>query len=147
MDPLDLVIAGLMLVFGLFELSKTEQASLPSNWMIPWRLDRGFFGGLSGHQGALRSVFLLRSGLSRKPSSPRASPSLAGGPDARHPPAQGGLLTGIQEQWLLLSITTLAACMRCLVGTETYSRDPARRAATVGGLDRRYCCPVATGII
>jgi len=26
----------------------------------------GFFGGLSGHQGALRSIFLVRSGLSKE---------------------------------------------------------------------------------
>jgi uncharacterized protein len=26
----------------------------------------GFFGGLSGHQGALRSTFLIRSGLTKK---------------------------------------------------------------------------------
>ncbi|HRF78464.1 MAG TPA: sulfite exporter TauE/SafE family protein, partial [Flavobacteriales bacterium] len=58
-DPLDLVIAGLMLVFGLFEISKTlNKLSLPSNWMVPGGLISGFFGGLSGHQGALRSLFL-----------------------------------------------------------------------------------------
>ena len=34
--------------------------------MITGGLFSGFFGGLSGHQGALRSMFLVRSGLSKE---------------------------------------------------------------------------------
>lgn len=60
------VIIGLLLiVFAIIEMVSSK-----------WQVDRkylpfggilsGFFGGLSGHQGALRSVFLLRSGLSKE---------------------------------------------------------------------------------
>ena len=45
-DPLDLVIAVLMLLFGLFELSKKlNTLSLPPKWMVPGGLVSGFFGG------------------------------------------------------------------------------------------------------
>lgn len=64
--PLKLAIGLLMIVFALFEL-------LPSlkKWTVPVRflplggLLSGFFGGLSGHQGALRSAFLMRLQLGR----------------------------------------------------------------------------------
>jgi uncharacterized protein len=65
--PLDLVIAALMLIFGLIELSKKfDTLALPPAWMPPGGLISGFFGGLSGHQGALRSIFLLHAGLSKE---------------------------------------------------------------------------------
>lgn len=61
------VIAVLMIVFALFEL-------LPSLKKIQFGADKlflggllsGFFGGLSGHQGALRTAFLLRLGLTKE---------------------------------------------------------------------------------
>jgi len=34
-------------------------------WLVPGGAVSGFFGGLSGHQGALRAAFLARSGLDR----------------------------------------------------------------------------------
>lgn len=63
--PVKLIMGALMLVFALFEL-------LPS--LRDLRIDRrhlvlggvlsGFFGGFSGHQGALRSAFLVKPGIS-----------------------------------------------------------------------------------
>jgi uncharacterized membrane protein YfcA len=110
-DPLDLVIAGLMLVFGLFEISKAlNKLSLASNWMVPGGLISGFFGGLSGHQGALRSVFLLRSGLAKE-AFIASGVAIACLVDLARLPTylQGGSLRGIQDQWPLLSAATLAA--------------------------------------
>lgn len=64
---LDLIIAALMSLFGLLELSKRfNTLSLAPQWMFPGGLLSGFLGGLSGHQGALRSLFLLRAGLSKE---------------------------------------------------------------------------------
>ena len=61
------VIASLMIVFALLELSKRfAELQIPPKWMPLGGVLTGFFGGLSGHQGALRSAFLLRAGLSKE---------------------------------------------------------------------------------
>lgn len=38
----------------------------PPHWLPLGGLLSGFFGGLSGNQGALRSAFLLKAGLSKE---------------------------------------------------------------------------------
>lgn len=61
------VIGVLMAAFAMLELSAAAAKwSLPSRYLVPGGLLSGFFGGLSGHQGALRSVFLLRAGLGKE---------------------------------------------------------------------------------
>ena len=64
---LNLVLAALMMLFALMELLpglRTLQAG--KVWLVPGGLLSGFFGGLSGHQGALRAVFLLKAGLGKE---------------------------------------------------------------------------------
>ncbi len=62
--PLRLIMGGLMLFFALFELLprfkalQFERKYLPLGGVLS-----GFFGGLSGHQGALRAAFLVKTGL------------------------------------------------------------------------------------
>jgi uncharacterized membrane protein YfcA len=57
--PLKLVMGSLILVFALFELVPALRAlRAPARWLPVGGLLSGFFGGLSGHQGALRAVFL-----------------------------------------------------------------------------------------
>ena len=61
-----LVIGILMLVFAVLELIPNSKSwSLPRKYLVPGGALSGFFGGLSGHQGALRSIFLLRCGLDK----------------------------------------------------------------------------------
>lgn len=61
------VIGGLVMVFALLELSPRFQALSFSPRLLPLGgLLSGFLGGLSGHQGALRSAFLLRAGLGKE---------------------------------------------------------------------------------
>lgn len=65
--PVKLTIAFLMMVFALFELvPKFARISLPPTYLPFGGVLSGFFGGLSGHQGALRSIFLLQYGLSKE---------------------------------------------------------------------------------
>ena len=53
--------------FAAVELSPgLEKLSLDARWIPAGGLVSGFFGGLSGHQGALRSAFLVRAGLSKE---------------------------------------------------------------------------------
>lgn len=65
--PVKLVIAILMIVFALLELSpKFTKVTVDKKYLPLGGILSGFFGGLSGHQGALRSMFLLRAGLSKE---------------------------------------------------------------------------------
>lgn len=60
-----LIIGALMIVFALLELQRWfHQLRAPARLMPLGGLLTGFFGGLTGQQGAVRSMFLLRSGLS-----------------------------------------------------------------------------------
>jgi uncharacterized protein len=64
--PVKIIIAILMIGFALFELIPAlKKIKFKENKIYIGGLVSGFFGGLSGHQGALRSAFLLRSGLSK----------------------------------------------------------------------------------
>jgi uncharacterized membrane protein YfcA len=59
-----LVIGSLIAIFGVLEVMPVgAKLALPSRWLPVGGLISGFFGGLSGHQGALRSAFLVNSGL------------------------------------------------------------------------------------
>lgn len=65
--PVKLVIGILLLVFAVLEVTPWFQAlTLPPTLMPVGGVVSGFLGGLSGMQGALRSVFLLRAGLSKE---------------------------------------------------------------------------------
>jgi uncharacterized membrane protein YfcA len=58
------VVGSLMVVFALLELQPWfQRLAAPRRLMPLGGLATGFFGGLTGQQGALRSMFLLKSGL------------------------------------------------------------------------------------
>jgi uncharacterized membrane protein YfcA len=64
---LKVVLAILMALFAALELTPAfQQLTFPSQWIPLGGALSGFFGGLSGHQGALRSAFLIRVGLSKE---------------------------------------------------------------------------------
>jgi uncharacterized membrane protein YfcA len=65
--PVKLVVAILMGVFALVELAPAGASfSLPGRYLPLGGVLSGFFGGLSGHQGALRSAFLIKAGLTKE---------------------------------------------------------------------------------
>ena len=62
-----LVIAVLIAAFAIFELSpRLEKLSFDMKYIPLGGAISGFFGGLSGQQGALRSAFLIRAGLDKE---------------------------------------------------------------------------------
>lgn len=62
-----LVIAILLITFAIIELSPFFNAlKFEKKHMAFGGVLSGFFGGLSGHQGALRSAFLINSGLTKQ---------------------------------------------------------------------------------
>ena len=65
--PVKLVVAVLMVVFALLELApRRAPLALTPRYLPLGGVLSGFFGGLSGHQGALRSAFLIKAGLTKE---------------------------------------------------------------------------------
>jgi uncharacterized membrane protein YfcA len=61
------VVAILLIFFALIELlPKLKNLQFPKKYLPVGGILSGFFGGLSGHQGALRSAFLTKVGLSKE---------------------------------------------------------------------------------
>lgn len=65
--PLKLLLAALIITFAALEFSsRLERLTIPPRFVPLGGILSGFFGGLSGHQGALRTAFLIRLGLSKE---------------------------------------------------------------------------------
>jgi hypothetical protein len=65
-DAVRLCLGLLIMFFAFFELSKKlSSLSFREKYLVPGALLSGFLGGFSGHQGALRSAFLLRLNLEK----------------------------------------------------------------------------------
>jgi uncharacterized membrane protein YfcA len=65
--PLKLIIGLLLIIFALFDfVPKLKNMQFDKKHLTVGGMLSGFFGGLSGHQGALRSAFLIRAGLSKE---------------------------------------------------------------------------------
>ncbi len=65
--PVKVVIAVLLVMFSITELTPgLANISLKRKYLPVGGILSGFFGGFSGNQGALRSPFLLKAGLSRE---------------------------------------------------------------------------------
>lgn len=66
-EPVKLVVAILIILFAILELSPAfSKISFSRKFLPLGGLLSGFFGGLSGHQGALRSMFLIKAGLTKE---------------------------------------------------------------------------------
>lgn len=65
--PVKLTIAFLLFVFALFDIvPKLVKLNFDRKYLPMGGALSGFFGGLSGHQGALRTTFLIRAGLTKE---------------------------------------------------------------------------------
>lgn len=63
--PVKLTVGALMLAFSMFEiLPRLRELKFDRKYLALGGALSGFFGGLSGHQGALRSAFLVKVGVS-----------------------------------------------------------------------------------
>ncbi|MDX5325265.1 MAG: sulfite exporter TauE/SafE family protein [Bacteroidota bacterium] len=64
---LALAIGILMIFFAVTEIfPRILQVTFKRAYLVPGGVLSGFFGGLSGHQGALRSMFLIKANLSKE---------------------------------------------------------------------------------
>jgi uncharacterized membrane protein YfcA len=65
--PVKASIGVVIAAFALLELSPAfARMAFSARWLPVGGLISGFFGGLSGNQGALRSAFLVKAGLSKE---------------------------------------------------------------------------------
>ena len=65
--PLKLVVSALIFIFALMDIAPAAgRIGFDRKWLPLGGLLSGLFGGLSGHQGALRSAFLIKAGLSKE---------------------------------------------------------------------------------
>ena len=65
--PVKIIIGLLMVLFAVMEMQSADRKYTFDRKYLPLGgIFSGFFGGLSGHQGALRSAFLIRSGLTKE---------------------------------------------------------------------------------
>lgn len=61
------IVGGLIVVFAAWEaIPRLTRIGFDPKYLAVGGALSGFFGGLSGHQGALRSAFLVRYGLSKE---------------------------------------------------------------------------------
>jgi uncharacterized membrane protein YfcA len=62
-----IIVAVLLILFALLEaIPSLKKFQLGKNFLFIGGLLSGFFGGLSGNQGALRSAFLIKADLSKE---------------------------------------------------------------------------------
>lgn len=66
-SPVKLVVGLILILFALVEVvPRLRDLQFDRRWMPVGGLLSGFFGGLAGMQGALRSAFLARAGLTKE---------------------------------------------------------------------------------
>lgn len=65
--PVKLIIAILLIIFSILEIAPSvRRIQFDRSKLALGGLLSGFFGGLTGMQGAIRSAFLIKSGLSKE---------------------------------------------------------------------------------
>jgi uncharacterized protein len=114
-----LTIAILLIFFALMEaVPRLKKIEFGRDKMMIGGTLSGFFGGLSGHQGALRSAFLVRAGLSKE-AFIATGVIIACMIDLARLAVYFNryINTGIRENTLLLVVATLAAFAGAFLGT------------------------------
>ncbi|MDX1454612.1 MAG: sulfite exporter TauE/SafE family protein [Gammaproteobacteria bacterium] len=107
--PTRQLIGALILLFVLLELLPVvKRLKFPAHWMPLGGALSGFFGGLSGHQGAFRSLFLLKSHISKEQFI-ATNIVIALLVDVARLGVYGWRAPTLQIDWLLAAIATLAA--------------------------------------
>lgn len=131
-----LAVGVLMILFALQELIWGRFSfKLKSIILIPGGLISGFFGGLSGHQGALRSMFLLKAGLSAT-AYVATGTTIALLIDFTRIPvylASNDISTATEE-WIPLLIATLSAFIGAFIGKRMIAKVTIRVVQWIAGL-------------
>lgn len=110
-DALHLALAVLMVLFAITELVPAVASfSFAPRHLLPGGFISGLLGGFSGHQGALRTMFLLRAGLSKQAFLATGVATACVVDLTRIPVYLASPLKGeVLAQWPLLCAATVAA--------------------------------------
>jgi uncharacterized membrane protein YfcA len=117
-QPLSAAVGLLMIFFALTELfPNLLRINLKDGFLIVGGLLSGFFGGLSGHQGALRSTFLIKLGLTKE-AYIATGVGIALLVDFTRIPVYISRYAGatLQNEWPTVLAATLAAFVGALIG-------------------------------
>jgi len=120
---IELVLGLLILGFALFELApRLRKIRAPDHWLPLGGALSGFFGGLSGHQGALRAMFLTPLGLSTAEFASTQA-VIAVFVDIVRIVVYGwslgwlgGAVTRVDVPWMPIGVAVIAAFMGALLG-------------------------------
>lgn len=118
-EPVKIVAGILLIIFATLEWRTiSKNAFLNSKWLPIGGLLSGFFGGLSGQQGAFRTPFLLHAGLTKN-QFVATNASIAVLVDMTRLIVYGltlHLLLNHQFNFLLIIATTIAAFCGAILG-------------------------------
>lgn len=115
---LGLVTGLLILFFVAFESSpRVASAAVDPKWLPLGGVASGFFGGLSGHQGPFRSMFLLKAGLDKQ-EFVATNVAIAIAVDLARTPIYGFQFLEARSavDWSLVATATLAAFAGAYLG-------------------------------
>jgi len=118
--PLKLLIACLLIVFAIMDLvPRFQQIQIDKKFLPVGGVLSGFFGGLSGNQGALRSAFLIKAGLTKEAFIGTAV-VVSTLVDFTRLSVYAGRFTqsGLTDNWLLVTIATLAGIAGAFIGNK-----------------------------
>jgi uncharacterized membrane protein YfcA len=119
-----LVIAAILIFFALFDVvPRLAALQIDPKYMVAGGLLSGFFGGLAGTQGALRSAFLIRAGLSKE-SFIATGVIIACLVDVTRLSVYSGQIfkTGNNINVLLVIAATLSAFLGAYIGNKTIKK-------------------------
>ena len=116
--PVKLVVGLLLCAFAALELHPSLRGlTFPPRYLVLGGVLSGFFGGLSGMQGALRSAFLVRAGLG--PRAYVATGSAIGVLiDLSRLPVYAAALVTVRDDidWSVVQVAVVCACVGALFG-------------------------------
>ncbi len=134
-----LVIGVLIIIFALFELLPSfNQLAFDRKYLPLGGTLSGFFGGLSGNQGALRSAFLIKAGLDKEAFIGTGTVSAVIVDAARLLVYGLSFYThsfaGVKDIWGLVLAATLAAFLGAFIGARLIKKVTLRLLQIIVGI-------------
>lgn len=119
-EAVSLIVGCVILAFVVLELTPAfGRLAFDRRWLPLGGALSGFFGGLSGHQGAFRSMFLIKSGLSKE-AFVATGVVLAVMVDVARMVVYGVSMNAYAADinWWLVALATLAAFLGAYIGAK-----------------------------
>lgn len=117
--PIKFTIGLLILFFVLLELLPYfSKMAVNKKWLPLGGVLSGFFGGLSGNQGAFRSMFLLKSGLSKENFIATGVVLAVMVDSARMIIYKDSFLQSSDIEWQMVVVATMAAFLGTVIGNK-----------------------------